>query len=129
MCYVMAFAASQYGSNIKRLKKPFNPILGETYEFTHKDFWYVSEQVSHHPPISAGYSESPDFEFWAHTNIESNFKGRSIEVKPLGSMHVVLKNPKDHYTFTKVTTHVKNILFGEMYMDNVGDMKFKNHKT
>lgn len=50
-------------------------------------------------------------------------------MKPLGSLHVVLKSFKDHFTFTKVTTHVRNILFGETYMDNVGDMKFKNHTT
>jgi oxysterol-binding protein 1 len=32
MAYVMAFAVSSYSSTINRVKKPFNPILGETFE-------------------------------------------------------------------------------------------------
>ena len=33
MQYVAAFAVSSISSNIDRLSKPFNPLLGETYEF------------------------------------------------------------------------------------------------
>jgi len=34
--------------------KPFNPLLGETFElFVPGKYKYFSEQVSHHPPISA----------------------------------------------------------------------------
>lgn len=43
MCYVMGFAVSIYAGNIGRTKKPFNPILGETYELVHKNFRFVSE--------------------------------------------------------------------------------------
>ena len=32
MCYIMGFGVSPYSANIGRTKKPFNPILGETYE-------------------------------------------------------------------------------------------------
>ena len=31
--YVAAFALSTYSLNEKRIKKPFNPLLGETFEF------------------------------------------------------------------------------------------------
>jgi len=42
------------------LKKPYNPILGETFRcyWEHPNqskTFYISEQVSHHPPISAFY--------------------------------------------------------------------------
>ena len=41
-------------TNLERQSsKPFNPLLGETFEFTTDHFRYISEQVSHHPPISA----------------------------------------------------------------------------
>jgi pterin-4a-carbinolamine dehydratase len=36
--------------------KPFNSILGETFEITNSKFDYIAEQVSHHPPISACYA-------------------------------------------------------------------------
>jgi len=47
--YVAAFAVSGYASFAHRAKhKPFNPILGETYECIREDrgFKYISEQVS-----------------------------------------------------------------------------------
>lgn len=37
----------------QRLKKPFNPILGETFEYVTDKFRFFSEQVSHHPPVTA----------------------------------------------------------------------------
>lgn len=44
-----AFAVSGYAPFVHRAKyKPFNPILGETYECIREDrgFKYISEQVS-----------------------------------------------------------------------------------
>ena len=32
ICYVAAFASSSYASTVYRTGKPFNPLLGETYE-------------------------------------------------------------------------------------------------
>lgn len=45
MCYVMAFAVSIYAGTINRTKKPFNPLLGETYEFIdeEKGYKFISE--------------------------------------------------------------------------------------
>ncbi|KAM3955518.1 LOW QUALITY PROTEIN: oxysterol-binding protein-related protein 8, partial [Aphomia sociella] len=45
----------------KGLKKPYNPVLGETFRccWRHRNSdtytYYVAEQVSHHPPVSAFY--------------------------------------------------------------------------
>jgi len=35
--------------------KPFNPILGETFQTKILDTEYYMEQVSHHPPMSRFY--------------------------------------------------------------------------
>lgn len=50
MEFIAAYAVSSISSNIDRLSKPFNPLLGETYELTRDDlgFRVVCEQVSHH---------------------------------------------------------------------------------
>jgi len=37
--------------------------------------------------------------------------------------YITLKTNKDAITFTKATTGVKNIVFGNMYIDNYGVMK------
>ncbi len=34
-------------------EKPFNPILGETFQCEIGGLQYFAEQVSHHPPVSA----------------------------------------------------------------------------
>lgn len=44
--YVTAFVLSSLSSNWDRLGKPFNPLLGETYEIERDDFRMVAEQVS-----------------------------------------------------------------------------------
>lgn len=39
-----AFSTTKY-----RKKKPFNPMLGETYEFVSDKFRYITEKVQHIP--------------------------------------------------------------------------------
>jgi oxysterol-binding protein 1 len=69
MVYVAAFAASEYASTIGRVAKPFNPLLGETYEYVRpdKNYRFFIEQVSHHPPIGAAYAESPKWEYYVRS--------------------------------------------------------------
>ena len=60
---VTAFAVAVY-STMERAKKPFNPILGETFELKMNDgSTYVAEQVSHHPPIGAGHVKTKSFTY------------------------------------------------------------------
>ena len=59
-----AFSASFYASLVNRKLKPFNPILGETYEYVTEEFTYISEQVCHHPPVSAYHAENQHFKIW-----------------------------------------------------------------
>jgi hypothetical protein len=55
LVYSTIFGFTQHSTSIERFNKPFNPILGETYEFVSKDFQFFAEQVSHHPP-QTGYA-------------------------------------------------------------------------
>ena len=66
LLYVAAFAASEYASTIGRVAKPFNPLLGETYEYVRPDkgYRFFIEQVSHHPPIGAAYAESKKWDYY-----------------------------------------------------------------
>ena len=59
LALVTAYAVSVY-STMERTKKPFNPILGETYELKLDDgkSTAIYEQVSHHPPIGAGHANT-----------------------------------------------------------------------
>jgi oxysterol-binding protein 1 len=66
MLYVAGFATSEFSSTIGRVAKPFNPLLGETFEYVRPDKGYrlFMEQVSHHPPIGALWAEHPKWDYW-----------------------------------------------------------------
>lgn len=57
------------------IDKPFNPLLGETYEYVdaNKNFRFFAEQVSHHPPIGAAIAECPSFDYWQDQTIKTKY--------------------------------------------------------
>ena len=61
-----------------RHSKPFNPLLGETYEVVNTEDKYcvIAEQVSHHPPITALHVESEKWVFWEEYKLEVKFRGQ-----------------------------------------------------
>lgn len=71
IAFVAAFAMSNYSSTIGRIAKPFNPMLGETFEYVRldKNYRYYSEQVSHHPPVSACWAEGQDWRYYGEVRI------------------------------------------------------------
>lgn len=46
------------------MEKPFNPILGETYQGVIDGFPVYGEQISHHPPISSLYMIGRGYKIW-----------------------------------------------------------------
>ena len=62
MAYGLAFMFVPYFNTPLRMKKPFNPLLGETYDLKIGALDVVCEQVSHHPPISACFAKSKDYD-------------------------------------------------------------------
>ncbi|XP_005290929.1 oxysterol-binding protein-related protein 3 isoform X1 [Chrysemys picta bellii] len=129
MVYVAAFAASAYASSYYRAgSKPFNPVLGETYECVREDkgFQFFSEQVSHHPPISACHAESVNFAFWQDVRWKNKFWGKSMEIVPIGTTHVTLPAFRDHFEWNKVTSCIHNILSGQRWIEHYGEIIIKN---
>ncbi|XP_022249828.1 oxysterol-binding protein-related protein 3-like isoform X2 [Limulus polyphemus] len=125
MVYIAAFAVSAYSSSYYRAgHKPFNPLLGETYECVREDkgFRFVSEQVSHHPPVSACHAESKHYTFWQDMRVKSKFWGKSMEIIPVGTVHVHLTKRNNHYSWNKVTTCVHNLFSGQRWVDQYGEL-------
>ncbi|XP_063041424.1 oxysterol-binding protein-related protein 3a isoform X2 [Engraulis encrasicolus] len=129
MVYVAVFAVSAYASTYHRAGgKPFNPVLGETYECDRPDkgFRFIAEQVSHHPPVSACHCESKNFTVWQDVRWKNKFWGKSMEIVPMGNTHVVLPGFGDHYEWSKVTSCIHNILSGQRWIEHYGEMHIKN---
>ncbi|WVQ67040.1 uncharacterized protein L199_005233 [Kwoniella botswanensis] len=152
IAFVGAFAMSNYSSTIGRIAKPFNPLLSQSFEYAIPNrYRYISEQVSHHPPISACYSESPTWKYYGEVDAQNKFQGRSFEIRPTGVAHAELIIPKswvkqgldypdadheygeglvvEHYSWKKVTTNVSNFIMGTPLIDHYGDLIVTNHRT
>ncbi|EPQ05075.1 Oxysterol-binding protein-related protein 7 [Myotis brandtii] len=129
--YIAAFAVSAYSSTYHRAGcKPFNPVLGETYECERPDrgFRFISEQVSHHPPISACHAESENFVFWQDMKWKNKFWGKSLEIVPVGTVNVSLPRFGDHFEWNKVTSCIHNILSGQRWIEHYGEVLIRNTK-
>lgn len=138
MAYVVAFSMSGYASTIYRIGKPFNPLLGETFDLDRLDdlgIRMLCEQVGHHPPCAAFHTESKDcskntgWTYWTDITVSSKFRGKYLSVTPLGTMHLKFHATGNHYTWKKVTTTVNNIIVGKLWVDQSGECEVRNHKT
>ncbi|XP_061588327.1 oxysterol-binding protein-related protein 1-like [Cololabis saira] len=130
---VAAFAVSAVASQWERTGKPFNPLLGETYELIRDDlgFKWMSEQVSHHPPISAFHAEGLNEDFYFHGSIYPKLKfwGKSIEAEPKGIITLELPKYNEAYTWTNPTCCVHNVIVGQLWIEQYGNVEVINHKT
>uniref|UniRef100_A0A672QCG2 Oxysterol-binding protein n=1 Tax=Sinocyclocheilus grahami TaxID=75366 RepID=A0A672QCG2_SINGR len=130
---VAAFAVSAVASQWERTGKPFNPLLGETYELVRDDlgFRLISEQVSHHPPVSAFHAEGLQKDFVFHGSIYPKLKfwGKSVEAEPKGIITLELPKHNEAYTWTNPTCCVHNIIVGQLWIEQYGSVEVINHRT
>ncbi|XP_022669295.1 oxysterol-binding protein-related protein 3-like isoform X2 [Varroa destructor] len=128
MVHIAAFAVSGYASSYYRAgHKPFNPLLGETYECIREDkgFRFIAEQVQHHPPVSACFADGGNFTFWQDIRMKTKFWGKSMEIMPVGKVHLQVAD--SHYVWNKVTTCVHNLFSNnQRWADQYGEMKIED---
>ncbi|XP_010926456.2 oxysterol-binding protein-related protein 1C isoform X2 [Elaeis guineensis] len=123
---VAAFAVSGYSSTDGRHCKPFNPLLGETYEadYPDKGLRFFSEKVSHHPMIVACHCEGNGWKLWGDSNLKSKFWGRSIQLDPVGVLTLEFDDG-EVFQWSKVTTSIYNLILGKLYCDHYGTMRIQ----
>ncbi|XP_075983894.1 oxysterol binding protein [Anticarsia gemmatalis] len=126
LAYVAAFTVSSYATTACRTNKPFNPLLGETFEcdrMSDLGWRSISEQVSHHPPMVAQFTEGQaGWQCWQEFTMTTKFRGKYLQVIPLGGASAMFLSSGNKYTWRKVTTTVHNIIVGKLWVDNHGDM-------
>ncbi|EFA78316.1 oxysterol binding family protein [Heterostelium album PN500] len=130
MVYITAFNISLFSSYV-RTAKPFNPLLGETYEYIPKSGNYRTfcEQVSHHPPIGVAETSSDKFNLQQESWITTKFWGNSVDIFSIGNNHLYLNDFGDHYTWKVPQSCCHNIIIGKMWIEHHGQMTITNHKT
>ncbi|KAI3989838.1 hypothetical protein MKX01_040808 [Papaver californicum] len=129
LVYTSSWAISVYYA-YQRTWKPFNPILGETYELAnHGGVTFISEQVSHHPPMSAGHAENEHFAYDVTSKLKTKFLGNSLDVYPVGRTRVTLKRDGVVINLVPPPTKVNNLIFGRTWVDSPGEMIMTNLTT
>ncbi len=145
LSWIAGFVMSEFSFNINRLLKPFNPLLGETFEYVDKknNFIAFAEQVSHHPPISAYLVESSKITIFGDTKNKHKFallKG-SVEMTFHSKTNILFHETKEkeinnlvnsatnHFCYNKPLLYMKGIIYGTPHYDIVGKVKIEDLKN
>ena len=141
MMYVAAFAVSQFSSARTReraIRKPFNPLLGETFELVRSDaevpggFRLLVEKVHHRPVRLAMHADAAAWSFTQAPAPGQKFWGKSAEITTEGRVRVALRLPDgadELYSWNMATMFLRNVVVGEKYVEPVGTMTVVNDGT
>ncbi|OSD05622.1 Oxysterol-binding protein [Trametes coccinea BRFM310] len=122
----------------KGVKKPYNPVLGEFFRcrYDYSDGtrgFYIAEQVSHHPPVSAFYYVSPANKVCVIGELrpKSKFLGNSVSTTMEGENRVyLLGRPEDkEYVISMPNMYARGILWGKMFLELGDSCMAKNEQT
>jgi len=113
-------------------KKPYNPVIGESHVCWVKNgdddySEFVSEQVSHHPPISA-YSiinKRRDFRMVGNLIFRVSFGSNYVSVNTSGYEKIYLEN--ETYEISKCIPDmvIRNVVWGKKYIMWIGDIEIQ----
>lgn len=134
---VLRWYLSGFYKKPKGLKKPYNPILGETFRCcwlhpqTDSCTFYIAEQVSHHPPISAFYicNRKDGFSISGSILAKSKFYGNSLSAILDGKARLLFLSRDEEYVITMPYAHCKGILYGTMTLELGGKVTIECEKT
>ncbi|XP_043462692.1 oxysterol-binding protein-related protein 8 isoform X3 [Leptopilina heterotoma] len=136
MKLVVKWYLSGFYKKPQGLKKPYNPLLGETFRcyWQHSNgsrTFYLAEQLSHHPPISGFYvtNRQDGFTISASIIAKSKFYGNSTSAVLDGTAILTMLPRGEDYTMTIPYAHCKGILMGTLSMELGGKINIVCEKT
>ena len=117
--------ANNWRDNSGSEKKPLNPFLGETFLGSWKDptgetgdTVLISEQVSHHPPVTAYsiFNEKHKIRLEGYSGQRASFSGRTITVRQVGHAKLHLDGWEEDYLITLPSLHIEGLVYGSPYV-------------
>ncbi|ORX99223.1 hypothetical protein BCR34DRAFT_606695 [Clohesyomyces aquaticus] len=115
----------QYASRSEKLgseKKPLNPFLGELFLGKWEDeagtTQLVSEQVSHHPPVTAYciWNSKAGVQLQGYNAQKASFS-RTINVKQIGHAILHIDEYDEDYLITLPSLHIEGLITGSPYVE------------
>ncbi|KAM8939863.1 oxysterol-binding protein-related protein 5 isoform 2-T2 [Pelodytes ibericus] len=137
MKHVLKWYLSGFYKKPKGIKKPYNSILGEKFRCcwfhpqTNSHTFYIAEQVSHHPPVSAFHVSNRKDGFCITGSIlaRSKFYGNSLSAILDGRARLTFLTREEDYIITMPYAHCKGLLYGTMTMELGGKVTIDCQKT
>ncbi|OSS51066.1 hypothetical protein B5807_04687 [Epicoccum nigrum] len=134
LVYMATFAISAFSNNRvkeRAIRKPFNPMLGETYELVREDkgFRFIAEKVVHRPVRMACQAEAKEWTFVQSPTPVQKFWGKSAELNTDGRVRIFLHNSNEHYSWSIATSYLRNVIAGEKYIEPTGTMTIVSEST
>lgn len=118
MKYSLGFILTLLHMSIHQTK-PFNPILGETFQGRINGCPIYLEQISHHPPISAILFIGNGYKIQGHFEVVAALRPNSMTGKQLGSADIIFNNGR-RLTFTLPPCEINGFAFGPRYLNYGG---------
>ncbi|KAI1825264.1 Oxysterol-binding protein-domain-containing protein [Xylaria intraflava] len=141
LLFVTAFAISAFSVNRAKeraIRKPFNPLLGETFELLRTEsevpggFRLLVEKVTHRPVRLAMQADAENWSLAQSPAPGQKFWGKSAEITTDGRVRVALHLPDgtdELYSWNIGTMFLRNVVMGEKYVEPVGTMTVSNEST
>jgi len=107
------------------LGKPFNPIIGETFQCQSGNSKFYSEQTSHHPPITHYYVKNQKFTCYGYSAPDASGTGNSI-TGHLKGLYIVEFPDGGKYQITLPQFYMTGLMFGKRYINFIGGMKIED---
>lgn len=130
--YLSGFYKKPKGS-----KKPYNPILGEKFRCfwdqpkTQSRTFFIAEQVSHHPPISAFHvsNRKDGYTITCAILSRSKYGGNSVSAIFDGKAHLFLTKRNETYTLSLPYANCRGILLGSLCLELGGKVEISCAET
>lgn len=127
LAFVSAYSMTLLTSIERNSTKPFNPLLGETFELVTPGFKFIAEQVSHHPPITAFYCEGNNgYRVWTNNRAKTKFTGKNLTFTQMYNFYVEFPEYGEKYEIQMPIISAHNLIIGTPYVDLGGRSVIRN---
>jgi hypothetical protein len=111
---VTSYCVTAFHLNLN-LMKPFNPILGETFQAKIGNSLVYLEQTSHHPPVSNYYVKNPLYTTYGYISIDPSAGPNTLIGDNKGKRWIRL-NDGTTYTIKMPKFKMTGITVGNLYV-------------
>jgi len=137
LMHIVKWYLSGFYKKPKGPKKPYNPILGEKFRCfwdnpkTKSRTFFVAEQVSHHPPISAFHvtNRKDGYTITCALLSRSKYGGNSVSAILDGKAKLFLIKRNETYTITMPYANCRGILLGSLCLELGGKVEIECSET